>query len=551
MGLAHRFGFISFEFFTLLLAFPLFWLLARLLERRFPPVHDAVAKEKNEGVREHVRARVRRKGVVVLSTMFRRRVVASSTVATRAISTFNFGHPDLSKQFPVSRIADNAAAADAGVKVTSMPNGARIITHNREGPQASIGVYIDAGPKYDPASAPGLSYVMRWALHTSNFDNSLFQIDRAIRAAGASSEHTEVNKRLLGWKLEGRQDKWAKPFENLLSCVSVPRFPEYDIERFRDTMDAIREESRWQTPREYTVDQLETIAFFKEPLGNPRLVPPLANDVCTQEKLVDQWASLCVPSRVIIAASNISHNDVLAAYENAPFPHTANAPHHLRAAPKPAIDQTSEKLQYTPLQEAHEHEHRAKNMGTKPEMDYETIFAVGWRGFGKDVNPQQYAAGLVLQQLIDVAIGDGLRYERGITDTGLRSFYRPFVSTGLVGVTFVGGPKEANKAAISASKLWKELPTDAESVASAVTRATVRFFHNHLEQGRDYIDFLAGSLPVSGGTTPLPAQAVLDAIKSVDAAQIKKAVAHSQEAAPCLYATGDTLGFPSMRQLGF
>lgn len=61
-----------------------------------------------------------------------------------------------------------------------------MITHQMNGPMSSIGAYILAGPVFDPIRCPGVAALMHLALTTSNFNNSLFQLDRNIRSIGAS-----------------------------------------------------------------------------------------------------------------------------------------------------------------------------------------------------------------------------------------------------------------------------------------------------------------------------------------------------------------------------
>lgn len=464
---------------------------------------------------------------------------------TRAISQYNFGQPKLSEAF--GKVAETAARKDHGVKVTQLANGAKVVSHNQEGAQVSVGVYAEAGAMYDPAYAPGLSYVMRWALGTSNMDNSLFQIDRQLRAVGASSEHVEIRKRFIGLRVDSRPDSWKAPLENYFTAVSAPRFHEPDIERFRDTFDNLASEARWQRPREYTTDRLETVAFYKEALGNPRFVMPDANDACSSEKLMAQYSKYVTPSRVVVAGVNVDHNELVAAYENAPFPHSDNAPHHEKsAADRKKFDFNVEEKQYTGG-EFHEQENRAKEMGTKPDMEYETIAAVGFKTFGRVNQVKDYAAALVAQALFDVAIEDGLRYYRGDNHQGVRSLYRPFTGTGIIGFTARSDPKSINKDVIEATKLFKSLAVDDLAIAKA--RAAASFFNAELDNSRDYCDFLATNFVKE--TARITPEEIFAAIDGVSAADVKRVKDLAASAPASIWVTGETLSFPSLRQLGF
>ena len=350
------------------------------------------------------------------------------------ISEYNFGHPRMTQFFGNIKMNSKLRNEDKGVKATTLPNGVRVVTHDKQGMQASVGFYADAGAKYDPITTPGLNYVLRWALLTSNMDQALFQIDRNFRSLGASYEHCEVRKRFLGWKSEGPRIIVNTAVNTLGNCIAAPRFPDPDVERFRDTMDNLLQENRWKTPHNYVVDQLETIAFWKEPLGNPRWVPPHINDSCNTKTLVEQWAALFIPSRVTLAGINVDHDTLISTYNGLDYPHSETAPHHARAS-KPTLGHVQERAQYRPGREGHEQEKRAYEMGTSPDDRADAIGAVGWLTNGRD-NVKDYATSCVVRELLQQQIGaEAFKYDTHDEANGTRSFFRPFCSAGLMGFT--------------------------------------------------------------------------------------------------------------------
>lgn len=450
-----------------------------------------------------------------------------------AIAQYKFGQPALSKSFgPLPR--EKKVAVDGGVKKTTLANGATIVSHDKDGGHSALGFYINAGPKSDPLAIPGLSYVMRFALLTSNFDNSLFQIDRAMRSNGYAYGHGEIRKKFLALKAEGRRDLWQAPFQQLATCVAAPRFAEPDIERFRDTMDNQRSEQRWQVPREYSVDQLETVAFFKEPLGSPRHVPAYSNDKASSVALMDHYASLITPANVTIAAVNINHEELVAAYETQAFPHSASAPHHANAT-KVTVSDKDEAAQFHAGRMFTEYENRAKEMGTRPDMEDDVAAAVGWLANGRDSSIASYAASVVYAELLSASLKVGASFNSQTTQ-GLRSFYRPYSSTGLVGFTAYGAPSAIPQLLRDgAAKIAAQF--DESAINGAKARAVVRIQNENLEVARDYADFL--------GTSANSAEEIFSAIQNVSAADVKRAADLARSAKPAVFATGKTLDFPS------
>ncbi|TPP45172.1 hypothetical protein CGC21_33315 [Leishmania donovani] len=440
--------------------------------------------------------------------MFRRVVAPAPVAATaacagqaRSIYEYKFGQTPLTQPFggtsrlPPGPSSKPAPVAAGKVEITKLHNGARVITHNLGGPSVSVGAYILAGPAYDPPSAPGTGAMMHLALTTSNYNNSLFQLDRNIRS------------------------------DNIFTCIAAPRFHEPDVERFRDTIDNQVEELRWQCPAEYAKQMLETVAFYREPLGNPRFVPAMSNGI------------------------------ISSSYENTPFPHSASAPHHARAQPC-AVNWKDEAAQYTGG-ERHDHEDRPKVMGTKPDMDPESIIAVGWLAYGKDRKmTKDHAASMVVGALMDIGFSGRMRC--GAPDemhehTGLRAFYSPYQTAGLIGFTAKAEPQAAVRMVTDAVRMVQANKASvADSMLSVAKKmARTQFMVQNVDTIRDYCDYLGTCLAVdSDSTLATSVEEVVDAINSVNAVDVKRVYETMFSNKTSLYGHGEMLGFPSMRQMG-
>ena len=155
--------------------------------------------------------------------------------------------------------------------------------------------------------------------------------------------------------------------------------------------------------------------------------------------LINQYCATFLPSNIVISGVNVAHASLVAAYENGEFPLSAKAPHFRQAIAAGAPQSSSEADQYQPGRELYFTEKRYKDMSTKPWLENETIAAVGWLAKGAD-SLKDYATALVVQQLLDVSLEDGIRVPTDI-DRGIRSFYSPYQTAGLFGVTVRAEPK--------------------------------------------------------------------------------------------------------------
>lgn len=458
--------------------------------------------------------------------------------AVRRISDFGFGQPQMSFGFGGVVVTKHNSdhIHDAGVKRSVLDNGVTIVTHDKGSAASTVGFFADAGVKYDPATAPGLTHFARFNLLSGNMSSSLFQIDRAFRAIGAAYGNSEIQKQYVGVWAQSNRSNWRVAVENFAPAFAAPRFADSDLERWRDNLDAQREETRWNHPREYSIDELETVAFYKEPLGNPRMVPVSTNDKCNQAKLIEKFATFMTPQRITVVGVNVPHQDLVASYTSQPFIHSASAPHHRDA--NPAVTPRSEADQYVGNKSRYEYENRGYAMATKPDMDPEGIIAVGWRSVGAQESASQYAAGLVYAEMMSIAAGESAsRVGAMQTSHGIQAFYRPYSTTGLTGYTIRDAPGNLNA---SLERALKMLPTDfVAHLPAAKARAVARLFSTQLEMEADYAAFLA--------TSKYSADDLIEAINRTNVNAVAEVAESMKKADPCFFATGDVMGIPSMR----
>lgn len=461
------------------------------------------------------------------------------------ISAYEFGHPIMPSSFgKFVRISNPVAEAWGPIQRTKLANGITVVTQDRKSNQTTLGLYVEAGAKFDPKTAPGLSHAMRQALLTSNLEESLFQIDRTMRAVGAAYGSREVAKRHIGWQVEVLRQGWQKPLEKLSTCIAVPRFTETDLERWRDAWDNALEECRWKTPRDYAVQQLEQVAFWREPLGNPRNVQPVDNERLYPEYLLKQYCKYFAPQRVTLAAINIDHNELVAAYQSTPFQMAHTAPHFKQALLERSATDAGEAAQWTPLREDVFLEDRAKNMGTQPDLVNDGVVAVGWLTYGAETSAKDFATALVCREVLNGLCGDGLRPDRNSASMGTRTFYKPFSSAGIIGFTCREQVGYKPKLQAAYEEAVTSLPagkvTSAEATRAA-TRAAVAYYHDYMENQRDSLDNIA--------CATFYGDAVLDAIKGVTADDCNKAFNAMKAAKPCAYSTGGVVDLPSIRSI--
>jgi len=457
----------------------------------------------------------------------------------RCISEFNFGQTSLKRQWRPD--TPKEAAKDSGIKISKLGNGVQVVTHDKDGPVASFGIFANAGAKFEPRKYPGVSHVLSKAFLLGNAENSAFQVDRTLGSLGASWGSVEVRKRLIGVRAELRRDAVEAPFQALLQNFVIPTFNEADLEQQRDIWDNDLEEMRWRNPRAFAVDELENVAFAEQPLGQPRFVRPQYTDKMTRDTLLPFWGAHVIPSRMVIVGVNVNHDELIAAYEAQPYVHSVDAPHH-----KDLIKGLKDYSSSAELKQYVGGETRFYESGVaKERAEEQSTFAIGYLTHGAEGNVKQYASSLVLQGLLDGHIsGASDRIERRPNQWGYKSFYSPFAQAGLVGITLRDAAKDAEKKFKDSFKILdKAVKGDLQA---AKRRAAVQFAVKNSDQLKDYVAYLAGA--VDNGVVTPPAD-VIKAIESVTDADIKAVHALAHSVKPSYAAVGYVDTYPSIRAL--
>ena len=462
----------------------------------------------------------------------------------RSIAYFDC-HPGLNTPFYSTRDRPRGIGkqlVETQRQSSRLENGTRVVTEERQGAFSGIGVYVQAGARYDPIQLPGLNHVMRWSFLTSNLDSSMFQIDREFRAVGASYEHHELCKELLGFKMECRRDLYSVPLQKMFSCVSIPRFMETEVVRYRDAMDAITEELRWKTPRQWCIEEVLQLAFYREPLGMPRYVPPHINDDIGKEALLQQWRKCFHPNRITLTGINVSHQELIATFQNHEFALSSSAPHFREFKNGYQVGPSC----FQGGKDHELHEKRQKVMTSMPYMENEVIGVLAWRTYGMQ-SLRNYAIACVTVQLLSIELQETIENASESTVEGLRSFHSPFLEVGVWGFTYRSRSEDARLMVEQGIKFMRGLKPTEEGLGTAKHRAVCRLFHDHFECARDYMD----SLALSTLTDSSKFTDVLEQVDQVTAGDIKGCLEFALDEKPCMYSTGEVLLIPSLRQLGF
>lgn len=171
---------------------------------------------------------------------------------------------------PKSAIEMLSAPVERDIRVSRLPNGLRIVTDQvPHVMSAAVGLWIDAGSRYETADENGMSHLLEHMLFKGTARRSARALAEEIEAVGGhlnawtSRDHTSFHARVLAKDVPLAVDLLADMLQN-------SRFDPDELDREREVI--LQEIGQAEdTPDDIVFDHLQDAAFPGQPLGRPIL----------------------------------------------------------------------------------------------------------------------------------------------------------------------------------------------------------------------------------------------------------------------------------------
>ncbi|TEB38799.1 mitochondrial processing peptidase [Coprinellus micaceus] len=208
-----------------------------------------------------------------------------------------------------SRRLLSAEAHPPTVQVSTLPNRLRVATDSAPGHFSSVGLYIDAGARYETPETSGVSHFLDRMAFKSTRTRSDEDMSTAIHSLGGQIMCSSSRETMMYQSSHFHQ---GTPLAMSLIADTV-RNPALAPEEIAAQQDAAYYEIREITskPEMILPEILHNVAYGKGGLGNPLLCPeervsamnaPLLRDT------IQRWYS---PERMVIAGAGMPHQELV------------------------------------------------------------------------------------------------------------------------------------------------------------------------------------------------------------------------------------------------
>jgi predicted Zn-dependent peptidase len=217
-------------------------------------------------------------------------------------------------------------------EVITLPNGARIVFDAMPGLRtASVGVYLGAGARHEPAERGGLAHFLEHMAFKGASGRSAREIAEAVEARGASMNAATDYER-TSYFVRCLSADAPEMLDVALSLVFAPDLPLEEIEREKFVvMQEIGEAA--DDPDDLVSELSQAASFPDHPLGRPILGVEATLKPITREDLVGFAANTYAPHRTVISVAGAFDRAAIEAAARRWLEHRPAQPRHISAAP--------------------------------------------------------------------------------------------------------------------------------------------------------------------------------------------------------------------------
>ncbi|EAU92558.1 mitochondrial processing peptidase [Coprinopsis cinerea okayama7 len=197
----------------------------------------------------------------------------------------------------------------SNVQITTLPNKLRVATDTTPGHFSSVGLYIDAGARYETPDTTGASYFLDRMAFKSTKNRSDEDMAAAISSLGSQIMASSSRETMM-YQSSHFHKGTPLALELIADTIQNPAFAPEEILAQQDaTAYEIREFTA--KPELILPEILHNVAYGKGGLGNPLLCPEEHISAMNEVLLRDTMRKWYTPDRMVIAGAGMRHEELV------------------------------------------------------------------------------------------------------------------------------------------------------------------------------------------------------------------------------------------------
>jgi len=208
----------------------------------------------------------------------------------------------------VQRLYSNIARTD-NFKLSSLANGLKVATSNTPGHFSALGLYIDAGSRFEGRNLKGCTHILDRLAFKSTEHVEGRAMAETLELLGGNYQCTSSRENLMYQASVFNQDV-GKMLQLMSETVRFPKITEQELQEQKLSAEYEIDEV-WMKPELVLPELLHTAAYSGETLGSPLICPRELIPSISKYYLLDYRNKFYTPENTVAAFVGVPHEKAL------------------------------------------------------------------------------------------------------------------------------------------------------------------------------------------------------------------------------------------------
>lgn len=193
--------------------------------------------------------------------------------------------------------------------ITTLPNGVRIATEALPGAFSGVGVYVDAGSRYENDYLRGVSHIIDRLAFKSTSKRTADSMYEALETLGGNIQCASSRETLM-YQSATFNASVPSALGILAETIRDPLITEEEVQQQLETADYEIGEI-WSKPELILPELVHIAAYNGNTLGNPLLCPKERLGLINKEVVEGYRKVFYKPERMVVAFAGVKHEDAV------------------------------------------------------------------------------------------------------------------------------------------------------------------------------------------------------------------------------------------------
>lgn len=194
-------------------------------------------------------------------------------------------------------------------QVTTLPNGIRVATEALPGHFSGVGVYVDAGSRYENDALRGVSHIVDRLAFKSTRHTTGDQMMEKLETLGGNIQCASSRESLM-YQSATFNSAVPSTVGVLAETIRDPLITEEEVQQQLQTADYEIGEI-WSKPELILPELVHMAAYKDNTLGNPLLCPKERLPFITRDVVEAYRKEFYKPDRMVVAFAGVNHNEAV------------------------------------------------------------------------------------------------------------------------------------------------------------------------------------------------------------------------------------------------